>query len=157
MQNHLKTKTMDSLVKVQNYFENEKEQKKGLMLFGPNGTGKTTAIRPYSETMWAMTSIALAMEVQQKGRSYLGRFSDHDMVIDDLGREDVIVKSYGDEVNMMHDLIFIRYQAFQRGKKTHFTTNLTFSELQERYGVAIADRILEMCEPVEFLGESLRK
>ena len=160
MQIHLQTKTEDSMTKteaqqqVDNWFT--EEQSKGLLLFGPNGTGKTTALRPYSKTMWAIGSIPLANEVQNHGRQYLDKFSMHNMIIDDLGREPLTVKSYGDEVSVIHDLIFIRYQAFQRGYMTHITTNLSFTEIEERYGVPIADRIKEMCSVIEFKGESLR-
>lgn len=157
MQAALKTEIQDSMTKVHEYFKTEKEQKKGLLLYGPNGTGKTTAIRPYQNGKWAETSIRLTMLVQQHGRSYLQKYVMHDMIIDDLGREDATVKSFGDEVNVMHDLIFIRYQAFMNGYKTHFTTNLNWKELVERYGIAIADRIKEMTQPIEFLGDSLRK
>lgn len=156
MQNHLKTETMDSLAKVKKYFETEKQQTKGLMLFGPNGTGKTTSIEQYKERKWYGSTIDIAMKIQQYGRGYLQKYTIHDMIIDDLGREDDTVKSFGDEINVMHDLIFIRYQSFKQGYKTHFTTNLNFSEIKERYGVAIADRLLEMCKPVEFLGDSYR-
>ena len=153
----LQTKTKDSMSKVTEYFENQKEQKKGLLLYGPNGTGKTTAIEKYAKGKWYGSSIQFCGKVQQSGRGYLQKYTMHDMIIDDLGREDLTVKSFGDEINVMHDLIFIRYEAFKNGYKTHFTTNLSFKEIQERYGVAIADRLKEMTSPVEFLGESFRK
>ena len=161
MQNHSQTKTEDSMTnqeKVNQYFKTEKQQTKGLFLYGPNGTGKTTAMQPYIKSKWNGSSIDINMLVQQKGRGYLQRYSIHDMYIDDLGREDSTVSSYSDkDIKVMHDLIFIRYQAFKQGYRTHFSSNLGFSELQEKYGVAITDRIKEMCDVVEFKGESLRK
>lgn len=165
-QNHSQTKTEDSMINIQHkaylivdeYFKKQKEQTKGLFLYGPNGTGKTTSMQPHLKAKWAGSSIDINMLVQQNGRGYLQKYSMHDMYIDDLGREDTTVSSYSDkDIKVMHDLIFIRYQAFKQGYKTHFSSNLGFGELQERYGVAIVDRIKEMCDIVEFKGESLRK
>lgn len=171
-QNHSQIKTEDSMTNIQHkaylivdeYFKTKKEQTKGLFLYGPNGTGKTTSMSKHthhedgSPKMWAGSSIDINMIVQQKGRGYLQKYNTHDMYIDDLGREDLTVSSYADkDIKVMHDLIFIRYQAFKQGCKTHFSSNLGFSELQERYGIPIVDRIKEMCDIVEFKGESLRK
>ena len=165
-QNHSQIKTEDSMTNIQHkaylivdeYFKTKKEQTKGLFLYGPNGTGKTTSMQPHLKAKWNGSSIDINMLVQQNGRGYLQKYSMHDMYIDDLGREDATVTSYADrDIKVMHDLIFIRYQAFKQGYKTHFSSNLGFGELQERYGIPIVDRIKEMCDIVEFKGESLRK
>ncbi len=163
MQNHSKTKTKDFMTnltkqqaQVKEYFET-KDNTKGLLLYGPNGTGKTTSMSPYLKKMWHGSAIDYANVVAQNGRNYITRYAMHDMYIDDLGREPVTVKSFGDDINVMHDLIHYRYSVFQKnGHKTHISTNLGFNELQERYGIAIVDRIKEMCSIIEFKGESLR-
>lgn len=157
MQNHLQTETQDSMIKVEEYFKTEKDQKKGLLLYGPNGTGKTTTIERYSKGKWYGSTIDIQGLVAKNGRSYLEKYTMHDMIIDDLGREDLMIKSYGDEIQTLHDLIFIRYQAYRQGYKTHFTTNLGFKELKQRYSEAIVDRLKEMCEVIEFKGQSFRK
>lgn len=157
MQNHSQTEMSlsSSQEKVKAYFESE--TKKGLLLFGPTGTGKTTIIEPYKNGKWYGTARQIAALAQEKGRSYLEKYAIHDMIIDDLGREPKTVKHYTDEIQVMHDLICIRYEAFMGGYKTHFTTNLTFTEITERYGEAVADRIKEMAIVVAFTGESNRK
>lgn len=142
---------------VESYFKRE-DNEKGLLLYGPNGTGKTTAMAPYLQGKWNGSAIDFAAVIAANGRDYISKYSMHDMVIDDLGREPQTVKSFGDDISAMHDLIHFRYQVFQKmGYKTHISTNLDFKELEERYGVAIADRIKEMCEVIVFSGESLRK
>lgn len=142
--------------KVDNYF-NRPDNTKGLMLYGPNGTGKTTAMAQYRSKMWNGSAIDFANKIADNGRNYIQKYTMHDMFIDDLGREPKTVKSYGDDIFAMHDLLHLRYQVYQTsGYKTHVSTNLTFKELEERYGIAIADRIKEMCEIIEFKGDSLR-
>ena len=144
-------------MKVADYFAT-KDNTKGLLLFGPNGTGKTTAMAPYIKGMWNGSAIDYAGVIAANGRDYISKYSMHDMYIDDLGREPQTVKSFGDEIMAIHDLIHFRYQIFQKlGYKTHISTNLSFKEIEERYGVAIADRIKEMCEVMVFNGNSLRK
>ena len=54
-----------------------------------------------------------------------------------------------------YDCIYERYRS-GLALKTHISTNLTFTELAERYGIPIADRLKEMCTIIEFKGESLR-
>ena len=151
------TKTINQK-KVDDYF-NTKDQKKGLLLFGPNGTGKSTAMRQHTEKMWNGTALQFASKIASEGTDCIQRYSMHDMYIDDLGRERATVANYGDKnITPLHDLIHYRYEIFiTLGYKTHISTNLDFNELEERYGVAIADRIKEMCDVIVFKGDSLRK
>ena len=142
--------------KVNDYFNND--QKKGLMLYGPNGTGKSTAMRPYVDKMWNGSALQYASVIAKHGTDYINKYSMHDMYIDDLGRERTTVANFGDKnITPLHDLIHFRYEVFiKSGYKTHISTNLGFKELKERYGIPIADRIKEMCNVIEFKGESLR-
>lgn len=163
MQNHLQTEIKTSMIKteaqikVDNYF-NSGTQKKGLLLYGPNGTGKSTSMREHTKAMWKKTAIEFASEIASHGSECVYKYSMHNMYIDDLGRERTHVTHYGDKgITPLHDLIHFRYEVFiNTGYKTHISTNLSFNELTERYGLQIADRIKEMCEVVVFNGESLR-
>lgn len=64
---------------------------------------------------------------------------------DDLGTE-YNAKFYGNEANVMADIIHERYELFKtEGLITHFTTNLLRSEMKEKYGDRILSRLEEMC------------
>lgn len=144
---------------VEDYFNNKADQTKSLMLHGPNGTGKSTAMKPYEEKMWHGSALQFASVIAKEGTGYIEKYGMHDMYIDDLGRERATVANYGDKnITPLHDLLHFRYDVFiNSGYKTHISTNLGFKELQERYGIPIADRIKEMCIIIDFKGESMRK
>jgi len=160
-QHHSQTETKHIMTntkpqdRVKDYFNSD--QKKGLMLYGPNGTGKSTAMRPYTKTMWHGSALQYASVIAKNGTDYINKYSMHDMYIDDLGRERTTVSNYGDNITPLHDLLHFRYEVFiQSGYKTHISTNLTLKELADRYGTPIADRLKEMCTIIEMKGESLR-
>ncbi|TDQ27672.1 P-loop NTPase family protein [Tenacibaculum caenipelagi] len=68
---------------------------------------------------------------------------------DDLGAEKKAFNSY----ELMEEVLFERH----KGKSlTIITTNLSMSNILERYGSRIADRIPEMCNILVWKGESLR-
>jgi DNA replication protein DnaC len=142
--------------------------KPGLLLTGGVGTGKTTLLRALSllvsrysggyqslherdatiacnlarSTEWADNH---AFE-QLKTYHYLG--------LDDLGTEPVLVKSWGNELSPIVDLIHARYDALL---VTVISTNLTLDEIGERYGPRVHDRVIEQYDRVVFTGKSFRK
>jgi hypothetical protein len=51
-------------------------------------------------------------------------------------------------VNKMAEIILSRYERFTRTRcLTHFTTNLSADEIEERYGSRVRSRLREMCNP----------
>lgn len=68
-----------------------------------------------------------------------------DFLFDDLGAEDN-KKHYGNEANVMAEIIYDRYELYTRyATRTHFTTNLTTEELEEKYGTRAYSRLCQMC------------
>lgn len=80
-----------------------------------------------------------------------------DIVLDELGKNDD-ARNYGEAVSLMAEVMDMRYRAFIRyGVKTIVTTNLTDTELKQRYGLRIDDRLNEMFYFRSVSGKSLRK
>lgn len=78
------------------------------------------------------------------------------IVIDELGQKDT-AKHYGEALDIMVDVLEIRYRAFIKyGVKTIITTNLADKDIKERYGAQINDRLNEMCYFKSVEGKSLR-
>lgn len=130
-------------------------QGRGLLLSGPAGTGKT----------FLMTLLAGTQAMQHADRDINdwglsgihGWYDWRDgltVVIDDLGCERTAC-SYGDKEDLLKVVIEHRYAA-QKGI-THVTTNLSAGQISERYGERILDRLMEMCTPFRFTGESYRR
>ena len=73
---------------------------------------------------------------------------------DDLGAEE-IKNNYGNKKEVMVDIILERYDhLITHGLVTHFTTNLTMGEIEERYSTRIRSRLTQMCNIITLGGSS---
>ncbi len=69
---------------------------------------------------------------------------------DDLGTENNL-KYYGNECNIMAEVLLSRYDLFISGKLiTHLTSNLSASEIEDVYGNRIRSRMREMFNLISF-------
>ena len=141
----------------------------GLLFCGLCGNGKTTwmkaittlvntlhIVNPRTQKAYSINNIN-AKELAFKCRDYAKEWNETIrepiLAIDDFGTDPKEILSYGNCLTPMTDLITYRYdeQFF-----TLFTTNLTFTQIKEKYGERIADRLLEMVLPIRFKGDSFR-
>lgn len=76
---------------------------------------------------------------------------------EDLGtRENPNQKRYGEEKNVMMEIILNRYSTKIPFNQTHFTTNLDGDGLESKYGTRVKDRLKEMCNVITLTGASRR-
>lgn len=149
---------------------------KGIMLVGPVGTGKSILFNIFKQyTMNVLhqnsfqchSSIDVIDQVNIAGVGYLERFS-HNFngikenpircYIDDIASKNESVKNYGTEINVIEQLLSLRYNVFQRyGTLTHVSSNKYPKDLSELYDDRILDRCREMFNIIELKGESFRK
>lgn len=135
---------------------------KGLLFFGSKGTGKTylanciaNAVlnKGYSVKMTDFAEIGNQMQSTFKKDEYIENLNKYSLlIIDDLGIERKT--DYMKEIafNVINSRYIARLPLI-------VTTNLTLNELTKCEDVErarIYDRIIEMCLPVEFKGESFR-
>ncbi|SHJ75478.1 DNA replication protein DnaC [Arenibacter nanhaiticus] len=145
--------------------------KKGLLVFGSNGTGKTTSFqiiqnmsKQYRKPeLWF--PIIGAQEVVAKYNAarnkdeVIAYYSKGTFFFDDLGTETVgnNVYQYGKE-DIFVRILLNRYRNFESlGTKTHITTNLSFAQIENRYGKQISDRFIRMFNQLKLEGLSRRK
>nr|DAL71775.1 MAG TPA: replicative helicase [Caudoviricetes sp.] len=143
---------------------------KGLLLMGTTGTGKTFLLRalsrlfdiPFATARDIADAVADERAYRELMRLNIPRWSEipkhwNDLIIDDLGAECRSVTVYGRTYYPGESMIFDRAIAFERGFKTHFSTNLTEAELKERYGDRCWSRMSMMCVPVTIVGPDRRQ
>ncbi len=174
------------LMSLMEYFREDKEfeerddsysLKKGLLIQGDVGTGKTVAIRLFQHLLRTRKEGFKMIATRHVVREFIiqgeaiieeyGRKSYKDknlngtpriFCFDDLGLEETDSKVYGNKRNVMAEILFDRYEEFCRtGMKTYATTNLDATGLEAAYGMRIRDRFREIFNIIQFKGDSFRK
>jgi DNA replication protein DnaC len=143
--------------------------KPGLLLYGKVGNGKTTIAKAVCSTINLLYDSALleekkgvwqtsALELSSIARNDADRFErikkTELLFIDDLGCEPITVKSWGNELSPVVELIYHRYD---RQLFTIISSNLSDEDFKERYGARIDDRMREMFDRLSFTNNSFRK
>lgn len=152
--------------------------RKGLLLWGEIGTGKTTIIKGLqrylamiNQLCYGSNNRSICIEIKSaaeislryasEGMKALERWTERDqashLAIDEIGREEISTH-YGTTCNTIQTLLQLRYE--QRYTiLTLGTTNIdmTTNEFSNRYGSYIQDRVKEMFNVVRVGGESRRK
>lgn len=139
---------------------------KGLVLYGPVGTGKSYYAacianrlidKGYKVRMTNFAELANILESKFDGKQeFMESLNRYDLlIVDDLGAERNSASGY------MQEIVFNIIDSRCRAKLPFIvTTNLTADELKNptdmRYK-RIYDRVLERCHPVEVAGQSRRR
>jgi len=149
---------------------------KGILLTGPVGCGKTCLMKlmrlfQLQSGQFVLKScreisfefIKNGYEVIQKYGSTAGRYASQTEKLpvtycfDDLGTEQNL-KYYGNECNVMGEILLSRYELFVScGTLTHLTTNLSASEIESFYGNRIRSRMREMFNLISFSKDAKDK
>jgi len=144
--------------------KNDISLKKGILLTGPVGCGKTTLmtlIRFFQsgDNRYIVKSCRdVNFEFIQEGYSVIMKYGKQAFnqdkpkmyCFDDLGTENNL-KYFGNECSVMTEILLSRYDMFVSGQMiTHITTNLNSSEIESIYGIRVRSRMREMFNLVSF-------
>lgn len=142
-------------------FETELEYsfKKGLLLLGPAGVGKTEIIKAVSDNPVKPINVYSLLDITEHIRSN-GEFKidySKTIALDDVGSEEPTVKHYGTDISWFKDFIESYYLKHNDFSRLIITTNCDGAELERLYGLRVRDRMREMFNVVQIKGESRRK
>jgi energy-coupling factor transporter ATP-binding protein EcfA2 len=160
------------ILKLLAYFTNNQQAcqkfsislRKGLMLSGPVGCGKTSLMRLFNTLLLPQFKYQvkpcrdISFEFNRDGYTVIHKYSTNSYsrgqhkiyCFDDLGTENHL-KFYGVECNVMAEILLSRYDQFTlHGLPTHLTTNLTSMDIEEQYGKRVRSRMREMFNLLAF-------
>lgn len=153
------------ILKLSNYFikdvENCKEYgldlRKGILLSGPVGCGKTSLMRllkfiiPFQRPYEVISTRNIVFGFNHIGHKTVEDYgSSGYFCFDDLGIEPR-GRYFGKDCEVMGEILLSRHDFFQRYKvRTHVTTNLSAPELEERYGQRVRSRMRELFNLLAF-------
>ena len=153
------------------------DHRPGLLLYGTVGSGKSTLARAICELIGILHDSPLRSErlavartsapelVELKAAREVRAAADSEelfarlrgapmLLIDDLGVEAPAVRSWGNCLTPVIDLLYYRYD---RRLFTIVTSNLDQKAIEATYGVRIADRMAEMFDRIGHAGPSYRR
>ena len=140
---------------------------KGIFLSGPVGCGKTTLMTIMKSITKAENKFIMkpcrevSFEFITDGYEVIHRYSKNMKLgagsagslkycFDDLGIESNL-KFYGNECNVMAEVLLSRYDLFIAKKlQTHITTNLSANEVETHYGIRVRSRLRQMVNLIAF-------
>jgi DNA replication protein DnaC len=139
--------------------------KKGILLTGPVGCGKTSLMTLLPNFMYPFhryqvkSTREIASEFHQEGFAIIHKYGrrEKSLCLDDLGVEQNM-KYYGNECNTIAEILLHRYDMHVNfGIVTHATTNLNAEELENLYGNRVRSRLRSMFNLISFPPECLDK
>lgn len=145
------------------------ELRKGLFVYGSNGTGKTSCFEIMQNVskiyninqVWISIvythKVVELFNLSESGKTdyVIQNYSKGKCMFDDLGTEKE-ASNYGKE-NLFERIMELRYNQFlENGTKTFVTSNLSYEEIETRYGKRIKDRFYQMFNVLHLGGESRR-
>lgn len=140
------------------------ELSKGILLCGPVGCGKTTLmtlmrhLTQPNHKFIMKTCRDISFEFIKEGYQTIHKYSHgnnshseyRNYCFDDLGVE-TNLKYYGNECNVMAEIILSRYDIYiSRKVITHITSNLSAPEIETAYGNRVRSRLREMLNLIAF-------
>lgn len=138
--------------------------RKGILLTGPVGCGKTSLMNlvklflPTEERYVVKSCREVSFEFLQEGHTVIRKYSNLSFYgdipkvycFDDLGTENNL-KYFGNECNVLAEVLLSRYEFFVHNQmNTHLTTNLNGDEIEEMYGARVRSRMREMFNLIAF-------
>jgi DNA replication protein DnaC len=135
--------------------------KKGLLIRGPYGVGKTYILKCLLDNelqpIEMKSMIDITRMVEREGECFVNIYKKRKLVLDDVGTEEPTVNHYGTKISWFKDFIETHYTSEKVFPRLIITTNCSFDEIEQRYGGRVRSRMAAMFNVIDVKGEDLRK
>lgn len=132
---------------------------KGLLIRGTSGLGKTYLPKCVEKNQLNPISIysmiEIADEIKLDGEFSIPHTSGI-IYIDDVGSEESIINHYGTKINFFKNYIESIYLKTHIFNRLMISTNINFSEIEQRYGFRVRSRIKDMFNIIDVSGTDMR-
>lgn len=133
---------------------------RGLLIRGVSGLGKTFLVQCSKNNelnpVLIQSMIEITEQIKSEGEFQISMMGNKILYLDDVGTEETPVKHYGTNINWFKDFLELYYSKRRPFNKLMISTNLSFRQLEEKYGFRVRSRMKDMLNVIDVQGEDLR-
>lgn len=133
---------------------------KGLLIRGVSGLGKTFLLKCVEKNernpIHILSMIEVIDTIKSEGEFTLSMAGKKILYLDDVGTEESSVKYYGTNINWFKDFLELYYSKNKPFKNLIISTNLSFAQIEEKYGFRVRSRMKDMFNIVDVAGNDMR-
>jgi DNA replication protein DnaC len=136
--------------------------KKGLLIRGVSGIGKTHLVRCIEQNdinaIYTLSMIEISDELRAYGEYEINKGANRIIYLDDVGTEETPVVHFGTKIYFFKNFIESIYLS-RREKgfgNLMLSTNLNFQQCSEKYGFRVASRMRDMFNVIDVSGKDMR-
>ena len=166
----LKLENQTTFIEAICYFISEDERfetklglslKKGLLIRGTTGLGKTDLIKWVSTNKFKPIKIVSTIEINEQlksdGEFTIGELDSFKILyLDDVGTEEETVNYYGTKISFFKNFIESYYLKNRNFNKLIVSTNLSMQQIEDKYGIRVRSRLSEIFNKINVSGRDLR-
>lgn len=134
--------------------------RKGLIIRGISGIGKTHLVQCVSKNelnpIFILSMIDVAEKIKLEGEIEINLGSNKILYLDDVGTEEATINHYGTKINFFKNFVESYYLKNKIFNKLIISTNINFSEMEERYGFRVRSRMKDMFNVIDISGKDMR-
>lgn len=136
--------------------------KKGLMIRGVSGLGKTHLVRCVEHNelnpIKFLSMLEISDDVKEHGEYRMEMDGNKILYLDDVGTEEATIKHFGTSISFFKNFIELVYlkNSGRSFNQLMISTNNNFAEIEQKYGFRVRSRMKEMFNVVDVNGTDLR-
>lgn len=134
--------------------------KKGLLIKGRSGLGKTHLVRCLEENelnpVKVFSMLDIEKEIKREGDFIPVIGNRKKLYLDDVGTEEAVVNHYGSKVNWFKWFIEDYYLEGRPFHTVIISTNSSPEEIEQKYGFRVRSRMREMFNTIDVKGKDMR-